>query len=86
MKVTELTHEDRAVIAEWFETQSYQVVKKVLELRRMTTAARLLTTYEHDHILRLQGKAEEDLEFHQFLKEVNKKYREAEKAKKENKT
>lgn len=82
MKIAELTKEERAIVAEWFESQSYQVIKKILELRRMTTASRLLTTYEHNQILKLQGKAEEDVELHQYLKQINKDYRNAEKEKK----
>lgn len=73
--MTDLSKTEKAIIADWFETEAYQVYKKVLELRRLANGGRLLTENDEKRILKIQGAAQEDVDLHQYFKTINKESR-----------
>jgi hypothetical protein len=70
-----LSKADMALIAEWFESDTYRTFTKVVALRRDALASQLLTTYNDKQIPNIQGQAEGVKNLHEFFKSVNKEFR-----------
>ena len=70
-----LTLSERALVAEWFESDSYKVFVKILQLRRDALAGQLLTTYNMEQVPHIQGQADGVKKLHEYFKSVNKEFR-----------
>ena len=69
----ELSKTEKEILRDWFESESYQVFKRVLDMRRLSIAQSLLTDSDEKLIIRKQGQAEECKNLHQYFKNIHSK-------------
>lgn len=70
--VEQLTTEERKALALWYDTSTYKIVKKLLEIERLNTATKLLLlnpTTDGHFISKHQGRAEMCKDLHQLVKD-----------------
>lgn len=76
--MADLSKDEKAIISDWVESDSYRVFTKILALRRDALASQLLTTYNDKQVLNIQGKAQGVKELHEYFKSINKEFRKKE--------
>ena len=70
--MNDLSKAELEILADWYDTDSYKIFKKVLDSRRVNIATLALEAQDMAQLNRMQGRAYEDKDLHVFFKGLHK--------------